>query len=490
VGLWPSTEKLATGDAGGEIRIWDSASGRLERSLLSPAGARSLAFDPSGRYVAAAPFGPLPSRSLHLFDLEAPRGAEPWALLNDEVRNLNGMRFHPEGLLLVSGHYPHGVLFWNLTTPRSTVLRGQEGPNIGIAFAPDGRLVSMAPAGAVRVWPLWTSPESEPLVLRARGRVHQELNPRDLEVSADGGIAVVNEGFRTFRLLPLDGSPGTAHPGAGNGEMTSPVKLSPDGRRLAFGIVAWGRPEAASVEILDLETGERRTLRTEPTAEACVQTNPELGPAQYPLWLPDGRLVLEGALGLRLWDLDDGSSRRVRPCRATRAEPPLLLATPDSSAVLTLLDPVPAPGYPSTLLITELASGVAREITEHGPWVSAFALDPTGKALVTGDMNGVVRVGALSGGEPHLLVGHTRGVTAVAVSPDGRWIASASDDDTIRLWPMPDLSRPPLHTLTHDELLEKLRSLTNVRVVADPDSATGYSLVTAPFPGWKDLPTW
>jgi hypothetical protein len=36
---------------------------------------------------------------------------------------------------------------------------------------------------------------------------------------------------------------------------------------------------------------------------------------------------------------------------------------------------------------------------------------------------------------------------------------------------------------------EKLRSLTNVRVAPDPDSETGYALETAPFPGWKDLPT-
>jgi len=32
-------------------------------------------------------------------------------------------------------------------------------------------------------------------------------------------------------------------------------------------------------------------------------------------------------------------------------------------------------------------------------------------------------------------------------------------EGTIRLWPMPDLSKPPLHTLPHEERLAELRSV-------------------------------
>jgi WD40 repeat protein len=119
----------------------------------------------------------------------------------------------------------------------------------------------------------------------------------------------------------------------------------------------------------------------------------------------------------------------------------------------------------------------------------ATVSDPTGSTLVTGDADGLVRVGPLLGdGEPHLLYGHTRSVASVAVSPDRRWIASGSDDGTIRLWPMPD--GPPLHTLPHEELLVKLRSLTNLRVVADPASATGYKLEPGPLPSLAKPPEW
>jgi hypothetical protein len=60
----------------------------------------------------------------------------------------------------------------------------------------------------------------------------------------------------------------------------------------------------------------------------------------------------------------------------------------------------------------------------------------------------------------------------------------------IRLWPMPNLSKPPLHTLPHDALMARLGSLTNLRLVADPSSPSGYKVDLAPFPGWKDVPTW
>ena len=44
--------------------------------------------------------------------------------------------------------------------------------------------------------------------------------------------------------------------------------------------------------------------------------------------------------------------------------------------------------------------------------------------------------------------------------------------------------------LPHDELMAKLRALTNLQVVEDEASSTGYGLEVGPFPGWKEVPTW
>jgi hypothetical protein len=38
--------------------------------------------------------------------------------------------------------------------------------------------------------------------------------------------------------------------------------------------------------------------------------------------------------------------------------------------------------------------------------------------------------------------------------------------------------------------MAKLHALTNLRVVEDLTSPTGYKLEIGPFPGWKDVPTW
>ncbi len=55
---------------------------------------------------------------------------------------------------------------------------------------------------------------------------------------------------------------------------------------------------------------------------------------------------------------------------------------------------------------------------------------------------------------------------------------------------MPDLSKTPLQTLPHDELIAKLKTLTNLRVVRDEESITGWKLEVGPFPGWETVPTW
>jgi WD40 repeat protein len=267
------------------------------------------------------------------------------------------------------------------------------------------------------------------------------------------------------------------------------ARLHPNGRLVA--VAGLGNPSQGGngIRLLDLNTHVERTLDTQAKgAEGCYDGGDLVGLAT-PVWLPDGRLLTDGDAGLRVWNLATGAGEPLRPCRRISGEMLGLLATPDSRLVLRL-DGATKTAQVSSLSVFDLASRKTREIRTHGNILTSFALDSTGTILVTGDRNGAIRVGPLTGEEPRLFFGHTAAVTSLAVSPDGRWIASGSDDGTIRLWPMPDLSKPPLHTLPHDQLIFKLKSLTNLRAVRDPSSDTGWKIEISPFPGWAVVPDW
>jgi WD40 repeat protein/serine/threonine protein kinase len=71
----------------------------------------------------------------------------------------------------------------------------------------------------------------------------------------------------------------------------------------------------------------------------------------------------------------------------------------------------------------------------HGGLVRSVVFSPDGKRLATGSEDGRVRVWDLaSGREPLVLTGHATDVASIAFSPDGRQIASGSFDRTVRLW--------------------------------------------------------
>ncbi len=170
----------------------------------------------------------------------------------------------------------------------------------------------------------------------------------------------------------------------------------------------------------------------------------------------------------------------------------------DPQRLITAVFNVNYSGDCGPLVLHDLAVGQSRELATFvtcpdlswGLVDRALAFDDALSVVAVGGPDGTLRVGRIGGGLPHVLFGHEGSIIDLDFSPDSRWIASSGADGTLRLWPMPDLDKKPLHTLPHDELVAKLESLTNLRAVSDPESSTGWSIEIGPFPGWNELPTW
>jgi hypothetical protein len=105
----------------------------LERTLKSPADTRDVALDPKGRFLATAPPNTLTRGSVYLFDLAAPRTAEPMPLLGDERPGNTGMWFSPDGFWLALG-IGRGFVLWNVAGAHSTVVGREKPPYVQVAL--------------------------------------------------------------------------------------------------------------------------------------------------------------------------------------------------------------------------------------------------------------------------------------------------------------------------------------------------------------------
>jgi WD40 repeat protein len=236
------------------------------------------------------------------------------------------------------------------------------------------------------------------------------------------------------------------------------------------------------VVVLDLETGERWEL-----------DGPGEGHVSGWSFDPQGRLLVARGGVLSRWDstteeaeilLDAGNSL-VESSGGVHQGRSVVRPIGDGRR-LYLGD---FSGKASSILDLETGSRTFLPPRPRG----AVTIDATGSILVSGPPDGEIRVGRLFDEEPHLLLGHGPAYTDSWVSPDGRWIASRGHDDkVVRLWPMPDPSKPPLHTLPHDELMATLRALTNLRAMPDEESHTGYTIEPdfIAYRGWEEVPTW
>ena len=397
----------------------------------------------------------------------------------------NGAEFAPDGSWFATANVG-AVAFWPLTHEDSTVLAEGvvSGTALGfrdVAFSIDNRSLFVIVAGIgesfrqsrVEMWDLEAGGGRRTLaVLPLINLPKLAVDPleRFVAVSTPGAVA----------LVPLDGGAIRRLEGFEPQTWIGDVAIDADGRRVAA-CSSRGAADDKVIRIWDLETDEVTVLG--PVEGAGDGFAGRVNGLEF---LPDGSLVSTGDGGLLLWNLRENKREVLAPSSRW-----YLSVFGDGHYAASVVDRADDETR-SVLEMMDLKTGTTRIVSSETISPVWIATDRKGDVLVSVDTadNRALRVGGTTTWEPHLLLGHRERVLAVAVSSDGRWIASSAQDGTVRLWPVPDLSKPPLHTLPHDELIAKLQSLTNLRAVRDEESSTGWKIEIGPFPGWETVPTW
>src|SRR5262249_11815385 len=163
----PDGKSLATasgwGEDGGVVRLWDLTT-EPAHSRLQLSGAYSVAFSLDGKRLAAGESG----GALKLYDAAT---GEQRAQLRGHLGAIHALAFSPDGKTLASASFDRVVRLWDVATQQELSCLAHSEPVYSVAFSSDGRtLASGAEGGVARLWDLETHPDPTTLQQRGAGK--------------------------------------------------------------------------------------------------------------------------------------------------------------------------------------------------------------------------------------------------------------------------------------------------------------------------------
>jgi WD40 repeat protein len=481
----------------GALKVWDAGTGQPICTLRGGATdwLRRTAVSPDGELVASAAVQTV--GTLTVWD--ATTGRQVYTLHSTADR----VAFSPDGRYLASGGLERLVHLWTAATGDAVAaFRGHTGAVNDLTFSPDGRrLASASSDWTVKVWDVAAVPEAV-VIPGATRSIFSEYSCNVAFGPDSGQVASVFGGEpstgrsnvdRPTEIAVWDALTGQRLLGfPGPPKSVFGVAYSPDGKRLATA------GSDRLVKVWDLAAGkELRSLEGHRDVVTCVVYSPDgrwlasaggpfQGPGELFLWdgltgqqrhrlhglpttvlclafSPDSRLLASGARdgGVTLWDPATGEAVRTikghaRPVRGLAFRPDGRRLASVSGMTMSVASSAREAGQ---VMVLDVATGEpVRTLTGHTDGVFGVAYSPDGKRLATGSDDGTIKLwDPATGQEVLTLRGHTRRIWSVVFSPNGQRLASNERWQTVMLWNA-DRSWEKVQRLRHEAAL--VRPLT------------------------------
>jgi RNA polymerase sigma factor (sigma-70 family) len=426
-------------DDGWDLYLWETATGK-ETGHKKGLGSSCLAFAPDGKTLARAEsYG-----TVSLWDVTTWEKKQDLKGRGDTILAL---AFVPNGKALAVS-IDNRLQLWDAATGKELhCYQGHERMVSFVGYSPGGTLVSGDADGVVN---LWKTATAEQVRRWEKDLVNYPKVGSPLALAPDGKtIACASDGqyirlrdLATGDFLATGPRKGKTSFGWDSGQRgCRSWAFSPDGRLFAAGgedhiLYLWD--VAADKEI--------HRLQGLPQSGAWIAFSPDgktLVSAAFPWKLKGGG---KGGVGgeepipamLYLWDLATG--KEVRRFAAEPGGFNFVAFSPDGKSLITT-------GLEGTVCLWDPATGKERRrfAADKQAAFHAWALSPDGKTLATARRGeSVIYLWELATGkERWRFTGHRGEVRSLAFSPDGKALASGSEDTTILVWDLAGLGRDP-----------------------------------------------
>ncbi len=291
---------------------------------------------------------------------------------------------------------------------------------------------------------------------------------RGLAFSPDGKIIASGSQKGTIRLWDAD-TGREQRVLTGHANAVSGLAFSPDGKRLAS--CSWDQ----TVRLWDVATG--RIIRSQAGHGAAVHAV---------AFSPDGKLLLTagGDGTARLWDAATGAE--TLQLQGHEGQVDCAAFSRDGKLIAT-------GGLDKTARIWDAATGKElHKIDGHGSRVRGVAFTADAKQLLTGGWDTNARLWDIATGKAVTVLKHPSGLETVALSPDGKAVASGSGwENTVRVWDVKGASgqvrwssqvgQPFAVTFSRDG--KRVAAAGWDSIVHVWDAATGKKIAMGPRPG-------